>query len=72
MEAATLSAIASTFSAGAAWFAFGSTTHRAKKDWQRTTVLQSAVTILRPDISRACRAACVGPGDSAIRPVKRR
>jgi len=47
MESATISAIASSVSAAAAWLAFGSTTRRAKKDWQRTTVLQAAVIILQ-------------------------
>jgi hypothetical protein len=47
MEPATISAIASSVSAAAAWFAFGSTTRRVKKDWQRTTVLRAAVTILQ-------------------------
>ncbi|MCF6386520.1 hypothetical protein L2K20_06015 [Mycobacterium sp. MBM] len=47
MDAATVSALASSVSACAAWFAFGTATHRAKKDWQRTTVLQCAVTILQ-------------------------
>ncbi|MCA2355763.1 hypothetical protein [Mycobacterium intracellulare] len=47
MEPATISALASSVSAAAAWFAFGSTTRRAKNDWQRNTVLQAAVTILQ-------------------------
>lgn len=47
MDAASISAIASSVSAAAAWFAFGTATRRAKKDWQRTTVLQCAVEILQ-------------------------
>jgi hypothetical protein len=68
MEAATVSAIASAVSATAAWIAFGSTTHRAKKDWQRTTVLQSAVTILQLCQERHNREHELLGGDGELTP----